>query len=63
MTVGSTINSTVSLTCIDQSVLLLKTGNDFEKEDVFNSLSAYDNLGNDWNWWNQPQDEQPFLVS
>lgn len=61
LNVGSYVNSTVSLSCIDQSVLLLASGNDFVKSDVFSALDSYDYLDNNY-YWQSPQDEQPFGV-
>ncbi|CRK95539.1 CLUMA_CG009006, isoform C [Clunio marinus] len=66
--IQSARRSTVSLMAIDQRVLLLQTGNDIEKNEVFNLLNAYNqrNFGFDepwdrgWGWWGQPQDIRNF---
>lgn len=62
LNVGSYLNSTVSLSCLDQAVLLLESGNDFQKDDVFSSLDSYNYLDNNF-WWNYPEEAQPFGVS
>jgi hypothetical protein len=36
--------STIGLLAIDQSVLILKKGNDIEQKDVFKSLEGHDAL-------------------
>jgi hypothetical protein len=41
LTIGSTIQSTVSLLAIDQRVLLLKSGNDLTLDEVYGNLDEY----------------------
>lgn len=64
LSIGSYVNSTVSLSCIDQSVILLQggRGNDFTVDDVISSLDNYNYLNNNY-WWQYSQEEQPFGVS
>jgi CD109 antigen len=57
--VYSTMHSTVSLMAIDQSVLLLKSGNDITKSDVFANFDRYNdvsdsgpNFARSLMWWN-----------
>jgi hypothetical protein len=37
--------SQVGVTCVDQSLLLTKRGNDLTKKEVYNDLDEYDNAG------------------
>lgn len=48
LSVGSALNSTVSLSCLDQSVLLLKSGNDFSVDDIFTGLDNYNTVNYDY---------------
>lgn len=41
LTIGSTIQSTVSLLAIDQRVLLLKSGNDLTLNEIYGNLDEY----------------------
>lgn len=46
LSIGSTLSSTVSLLAIDQRVLLLKSGNDLSRSDIFNDFDIYNNVQN-----------------
>ncbi|XP_063696587.1 CD109 antigen-like isoform X3 [Culicoides brevitarsis] len=48
ITVSTKPNSFVGLLGVDQSVLLLKKGNDLSKDAVFDELSKYDSNNNRW---------------
>lgn len=53
-------NSFVGLLGVDQSVLLLKKGNDIDKSTVFNELSCY-GLSDRLNWeWNEDDNHQNY---
>lgn len=73
LSVSSTMHSTVSLLAIDQSVLLLKKGNDITKGDIFSNFDEYNFVENSgpvfdgpmfWRnpWWYETY-EMKFSVS
>lgn len=44
-----------------QGSLLLRSGQDFTKDDVLNGFWKYNNVEN-WSWWDMPNDEYQFEV-
>jgi CD109 antigen len=60
ISVSSNPNSFVGLLGVDQSVLLLKKGNDIEKSTVFDELERYNKVDKHNNEWNRNFDQSNF---
>lgn len=61
ITVISKPNSYIGLMGIDQSVLLLRSGNDLDKSEVFDELDQYAKHGPSYGKWNTKTSED-FMV-
>lgn len=57
ITVISKPNSYIGLMGIDQSVLLLREGNDLDEKEVFNELEQYSKPGQSYGKWNSKTSE------